>query len=265
MLLLFDVLQDIKKFKAKGEAQKATIKKRTLQVKKEFKTQLGLNVDQRREGGFGNTNTGNVARKAFENPVITAQICGVSPLLVSKLETIHRALAMDKDINTVEFEIFCEETLKVYFADAGWYNIPPTLHKVLVHGREIIEATPLAIGITSEEGSESNIKFTRQFYKHHTRKSSHSNTMFDLFHRMMDVSDPFLLSKQNIPHHQSTRPVHADLLRLIQTDEENRTMVIQQLPESEAQSLSESEIEDSDCSENGQEVCFELSILEDSS
>ena len=89
--------------------------------------------------------------------------------------------------------------------------------------------------------------------------------MFDLFHRMMDVSDPFLLSKQNIPYHQSTRPIHADLLRLIQTDDENQTMASQQLPESETQRSSESEIGDSDGSENGQEVSFELSILEDSS
>ena len=79
-------LQDTKKFKSKGADQKAMVRKRTIQVKKAFKTQLGLNVDQRREGGFGNTKTGNVARKAFENPVATAQICGVSPMLVTNLE-----------------------------------------------------------------------------------------------------------------------------------------------------------------------------------
>ena len=88
--------------------------------------------------------------------------------------------------------------------------------------------------------------------------------MFDLFHRMMDVSDPFLLSEQNIPHQQSTRPIHADLLRLIQTDEENQTRASQQLPEFEIQSSSESENSGSVGSENAQEVSFELSILEDS-
>ena len=111
----------------------------------------------------------------------------------------------DKDINTNEFDALCEKTLKIYFSDAGWYNIPPTLHKVLVHGREIIEATPVAIGITSEEGSESNIKFARRFYKHHTRKNCQGNTMYDLFHRLMDVSDPIILSKQCIPKQLSAR------------------------------------------------------------
>ena len=131
---------------------------------------------------------------------------------------------MDKDINTNEFDALCEKTLEIYFSDAGWYNIPPTLHKVLVHGREIIEATPVAIGITSEEGSESNIKFARRFYKHHTRKNCQGNTMYDLFHRLMDVSDPIILSKQCIPKQFSARKIPMDLLRLIQTDEENQKL-----------------------------------------
>jgi hypothetical protein len=35
---------------------------------------------------------------------------------------------------------------------AKWYDILPSLQRVLVHGKEIVEATPLPIGITSEEG-----------------------------------------------------------------------------------------------------------------
>ncbi len=40
---------------------------RERKVKAEFKEKLGLIVDQRRDGGAGNTTTGNVARKAFAN------------------------------------------------------------------------------------------------------------------------------------------------------------------------------------------------------
>ena len=240
------------------------VMKRTIQVKKAFKPELGLNVDQRRESGFGNTNTGNVARKAFENAVITAQICGVSPMLVSNLETIHRALAMDKDINTGAFETFCKETLDIYFDDAGWYNIPPTLHKILVHGRDIIDSTPIAIGITSEEGSESNIKFARQFYQHHTRKNCHNNTMYDLFHRLMDVSDPVILSKQCIPKQISSRPIPVDLQRLIQTDEENQKLEKPELsdPSDHLSIVSQEEV--STCSNASLDISFSLSILEES-
>ena len=175
-------------------------------------TELGLIVDQRREGGFGNTNTGNVARKALENPVTTAQICGVSPVLVSNLDTIRRLLSSDFTIDCQAFESFCQKTLDIYMSDAGWYQIPPTLHRVLVHGRAIIEATPLRIGLTSEEGSESNTKFARNFYKNHTRKKSQHNTMSDLYFRLMDCSDPYILGSKFLP---KQKPIPSDMLQLI--------------------------------------------------
>ena len=62
-------------------------------VQKRFKEEQGLIVDKPRTGGLGSTNTGNVARRAFSAPVSTADICGVSVVLVSNLETIWRTLA----------------------------------------------------------------------------------------------------------------------------------------------------------------------------
>ena len=44
---------------------KATIAERSAAVKNTFEQELGLKVDHRRDGGFGNTNTGNVVRKVF--------------------------------------------------------------------------------------------------------------------------------------------------------------------------------------------------------
>ena len=79
-------------------------------------------------------------------------------------------------------------------ASAKWHKIPPTLHKVLVHGKEIIKATPMPVGWTNEEGSESNTKFTRRFHTSHTRKTSQEDTMSDLFNRLMDICDPIAVS-----------------------------------------------------------------------
>jgi hypothetical protein len=221
MLRTFELLlhvgykQDIKKFKAQSPEEKTKKDAREVRVKKAFMTELGLTVDQRREGGFGNTNTGNVAHKALENYVTTAQICGVSPMLVSNLDTIRRILSSAFAIDSQAFHSFCRETLDLYMADAGWYQIPPTLHRVLVHGHAIIEATPLNIGLTSEEGSESNTKFARKFYKNHTRKTSQQNTMSDLFLRLMDCSDPFILNQKIT---QKIKPVPNDMLQLIQKE-----------------------------------------------
>ena len=68
--------QDVKAFKVRNTTDKATVAERTAAVKSAFEQELGLKVDCRRDGGFGNTNTGNVARKAFANAEKTAAICG---------------------------------------------------------------------------------------------------------------------------------------------------------------------------------------------
>ena len=181
-------------------------------------------MDRPKEGGSGGTtNTGNVVRKAFKNAETTARICGVSTILVSNLDTIWRTLSCGKSICSIQFGKFCEETLEQYMIDAGWYSLPPTLHRVLVHGEDIIKATPVAIGTTSEEGSEANAKFARKFLKHHTRKSSHKDTMFDLFHRLLDISDPFVVSQSFVANEKQIRKIPADMALLISESRENNT------------------------------------------
>jgi len=170
------------------------VETRTVAVKEAFKIELGLVVDQRQEGGFGTTNTGNVVRKAFGNAEKTAAICGVSTMLVSNLDVIRRTLTSGQDIDPEKFHSFCNETMDEYMTSSKWYNIPPTIHKVLVHGKEIIKATPMPVGWTREEGSKSNTKFAHRFHTNHTRKTSQEDTMSDLFNRLMDISDPVVVS-----------------------------------------------------------------------
>ena len=140
---------------------------------------------------------------------------------ISNLDTIWRTLSCGKCINLAQFDKFCNETLQQYMVDADWYCLPPTLHKVLVHGKDIIEATPIAIGVTSEEGSEANAKFARKFLKHHTRKSSHKDTMFDLFHRLLDISDPFVVAQSFLTKEKQIREIPADMALLISDSKEN--------------------------------------------
>ena len=78
-LLHIGYKQDVKTFRAKKE-EKKIVETRTVAVKEAFKRELGLVVDQRQEGGFGTTNTGNVVRKAFANaekqqPFVVCQPC----------------------------------------------------------------------------------------------------------------------------------------------------------------------------------------------
>ena len=111
--------QDVKSFISRKEEDKERIKRRTKLVKQQFLTELGLKVDRPKEGGSGgNTNTGNVARKAFKNAQTTARICGVSTILVSNLDIIWRSLSSGTHVNPTEFDKICAEILQHHMIDA---------------------------------------------------------------------------------------------------------------------------------------------------
>nr|XP_047135289.1 uncharacterized protein LOC124812535 [Hydra vulgaris] len=170
--------------------EKRLVANRETQVKQEFREQLGLIVDQRRDGGAGTTTTGNVARKAFQNPEIVARICDVPVKLVENLGTLWSALASGYAIDPDKFGVLCEETEKIYLDHVKWYWLSPTIHKVLKHGKQIIEACVLPIGMTNKEPGEANNKFLRKIRLYHARKSSWLNGMSNLFLRLMDIIDP---------------------------------------------------------------------------
>ncbi len=127
---------------------------------------------------------------------VTAAICGVPPQLVKNLQIIWSTLASGFAIDPDKFQALCDETKEIYFdqnSGVSWYNIPPTLHKVLVHGGELIKHCALPIGLTNEEAGEGNNKILRHVRLHHSRKSSWLDGMADLYHRLMDLSDPVIL------------------------------------------------------------------------
>ncbi len=189
----------------------------------EFKEKLGLIVDQRRDGGAGNTTTGNVARIALENAEVTAEICNVPVQLVRNLRTIWGTLASGFAVDTQKFAELCEATEKLYFDKdhgVGWYNIPPTMHKILRHGKDIIENCAVPIGLTNEEASEANNKILRHTRLYHARKTSWLNHLSDLYHRAMDVSDPLILaisSQKKKKNERAKKPLSNDVLALLQS------------------------------------------------
>ena len=95
--------QDVKAFKVRNPEDKAIVAERAAAVKSALERELGLKVNRRRDVGFGNTNTGNVARKAFANAEKTAAICGVPTMLVSILDIILHTLASSQPINSEKF------------------------------------------------------------------------------------------------------------------------------------------------------------------
>lgn len=67
-----------------------------------------------------------------------------------------------------------------------------TLHKILIHGANIIDSISLPIGMLSEQAGESRNKFWRYDREHHTRKLNRKTTILDLIHRALESSDPLI-------------------------------------------------------------------------
>jgi hypothetical protein len=170
---------------------------------------------------------------------ITAEICGVPTELVKNLSTIWGALSCGFDLDPDKFGRLCEETEQIYFdkdVGVGWFSLPPTLHKIFKHGKQIIISCPLPIGLTNEEASEANNKFLRRFRLHHTRKTSWRDGVQDLFHRLMDISDPIV---QETPASQAVRNrarriLSPQILSLLKTPDNSTLSTWNSLSENES-------------------------------
>lgn len=91
--------------------------------------------------------------------------------------------------NTKFFGIDCRAVADKYVG-TYWHPMTITVHKILVHGQEIIDSNALPVGMLSEQAPESRNKFWRRDREHHTRKMDRKKTMTDLFHRALESSDP---------------------------------------------------------------------------
>jgi len=127
------------KLSEQKKEDKQTVEDRTAAVKEAFKRELGFVVDQRRDGRFGTTNTGNVVRKAFANAEKTAAICGVSTMLVSNLDVIRRTLASGQDIDPEKCHSFCNETMDEYMTSAKWPKVGNYIKKVHFLGKVVLQ------------------------------------------------------------------------------------------------------------------------------
>lgn len=93
-----------------------------------------------------------------------------------------------------KFGELCLETFKIWIEKYESQKMTPTVHKVLVHGSDIITNSILPVGVLSEEAAESRNKFYRNDRLFHARKTSRIDNMTDMFNRQLDTSDPFLSS-----------------------------------------------------------------------
>lgn len=189
---------DIKKWQARSESDKASVKQRSEDIKKRFKTEMGLIVDKPKPGS-GNTNDGNTARRFFECFDLSAEITGLDVSIIKQFNTLLRALSSGYEIDTEKLSSFTQEIRKTYLNLYPWYYMPATVHKLLVHSSDVIKSALVPIGQLSEEAQEARNKDCRRFREHNTRKRSRNATNRDLLNMLLITSDPVINSLREVP------------------------------------------------------------------
>lgn len=186
-------------WQARGKDAKLAIKNRKKNIQAAFKEQLHLLVDKPKQG-MGNSNDGNTARRFFRETDVSARILGVDAILMRRFHVILQVLSSGFNVNLQSFKVYCLETAKMFVSLYPWYPMPTTVHKVLIHGHQIIETSILPIGQLSEEAQEARNKDVRNFREGFSRKCSREKTMEDIFLRLLATSDPLISSlKKAIP------------------------------------------------------------------
>ena len=107
---------DSKKHRVSGEEDKLKVKLKKEHIQREMKDKLGLVVDQPKVG-FGNSNTGNLARRAFEKSSEFSEITGISEELVIRLRTLLKAVSSGYKIDTEKFKAYCDETFEYIMSE----------------------------------------------------------------------------------------------------------------------------------------------------
>ncbi|XP_011858792.1 PREDICTED: uncharacterized protein LOC105556321 [Vollenhovia emeryi] len=187
----------IKVWQVRTSEHKIALAERKKEIQNILWERLGLIVDKPKTGGSGNTNDGNTARRAFAKPDELAEYLGLDKQLMRNFKTILIALSCHLPIDPSRFDALCKSTASIFINAYPWFNMPASVHKILMHGADVIRNTVLPIGMMGEEASEARNKDYRKFRADRSRKHNRIVNMEDVFYRLMDTSDP-LISNINL-------------------------------------------------------------------
>lgn len=182
---------DFKKNTKRGfHAQRAERKK---QIQMALRKNLGIIVDIVKQG-TGTTNTGNTARKFFKNYQVVAKILNVDENLVERFSVILQVISCNRQIDYEAFKKYANDTVNLFVKLYNWKFMPPTVHKVLIHGWEIIKFFGGHIGKFNEEAQEANNKAFREARANKSRLCSAEKNHIDIIHYLLIASDPVISS-----------------------------------------------------------------------
>lgn len=204
-----------KTWSARGNVNQDIMKKEKTRIQEEFKNRMGLIVDRPKAGGSGTTNDGNTARRAFQDPKTTSTILNIKQELIEHFHTILATLSCGFNVDPQKFKLFCLSTAKLYVDEYPWFNMPQSIHKILIHGYLVIDNISLPIGMMSEEASEARNKDFKKYRENFARKCSRTKTNHDLVNRLLVSSDPLISSGRTMQTQKNAKFLPTSVLQLL--------------------------------------------------
>lgn len=120
---------------------------------------MGLLFDQVKQG-IDTTNNGNIARRFFADPSLSASITKLNRNKIERFNIIFQVICCGNSVNVQKFHDYCTDTAKELINSYEWYFMPATVHKLLIHGSKIISEAALPVGIFFEEAQKARNKVT---------------------------------------------------------------------------------------------------------
>ena len=169
-----------------------------------FETILGRRIDTADAAGHsGNSLTGPLARRFFGDKCrgLLSQLAKGTQL--DALKKLHLNLyiilriisSKNRKIDLERFGNHCRNTYLSILLEFSWFDLTPTVHKVLAHAAELISNNAcLGLGNFSEEGLEACHKLIRRFRASWSLQSGDEANLKDLLKKMWLISDPYFYS-----------------------------------------------------------------------
>ncbi|KAJ8879172.1 hypothetical protein PR048_019778 [Dryococelus australis] len=173
----------IRFFESEVEINEFRLRKKEITYR--FRSEMGLLVDFVRQGR-ATTNNGNTSRCFFEKnkKKNLLKLQELTKDLFILLPVILKALSCGYDIDKEAFRIYTFETAQMYVKLYSWFYIPASVHKILIHGHDVMDDMILPIGQQSAEVQEARHREYRLYREHHTRKVPRESTTEDLLHML---------------------------------------------------------------------------------
>lgn len=198
----------------KEEQHKQHLASAKSRIQNQLRNELGILVDLIKQGS-GNTNDGNTARTFSENYEKVSKITNFDQDLLKRFYVILQLIASEREIDIPKFKEYMYNTAVRYVILYSWYYMPASLHKILLHGADIIDSFDIPIGKLSEEAQEARNKDFKMYRTSHSRKFSRIDTNEDILHSLLFTSDPYITSLRQVVRkvHKPFHPEAEEMLK----------------------------------------------------